>query len=80
MLCLSGFDLYFRWVPLNHLWTLGQSIGLGSKNRTACESIHFWMPVGECEARKAACKRTQQLPTMLGPAVHRGKDTTHKSL
>ena len=22
------------------------------------------------------CKRTQQLPTMLGPAVHRGKDTT----
>ena len=27
-----------------------------------------------------ACKRMQQLPTMLGPAVHRGKDTTHKSL
>ena len=26
------------------------------------------------------CKRVQQLPTMLGPAVHRGKDTTHKSL
>ena len=26
------------------------------------------------------CKRMQQLPTMLGPAVHRGKDTTHKSL
>ena len=25
------------------------------------------------------CKRMQQLPTMLGPAVHRGKDTTHKS-
>ena len=25
-------------------------------------------------------KRMQQLPTMLGPAVHRGKDTTHKSL
>ena len=24
------------------------------------------------------CKRMQQLPTMLGPAVHRGKDTTHK--
>ena len=29
---------------------------------------------------KAECKRTQQLPTMLGPAVQRGKDTTHKSL
>ena len=26
------------------------------------------------------CKRLQQLPTMLGPAVHPGKDTTHKSL
>ena len=26
------------------------------------------------------CKRMQQLPTMLEPAVHRGKDTTHKSL
>ena len=26
------------------------------------------------------CKRMQQLPTMFGPAVHRGKDTTHKSL
>ena len=26
------------------------------------------------------CRRMQQLPTMLGPAVHRGKDTTHKSL
>ena len=26
------------------------------------------------------CKRMQQLPTMLGHAVHRGKDTTHKSL
>ena len=26
------------------------------------------------------CKRMQQLPTMLGPAVHCGKDTTHKTL
>ena len=26
------------------------------------------------------CKRMQQLPTMLGPVVHRGKDTTHKTL
>ena len=25
-------------------------------------------------------KRLQQLPTMLGPVLHRGKDTTHKSL
>ena len=26
------------------------------------------------------CKRMQQLPTLLGPTVHRGKDTTHESL
>ena len=26
------------------------------------------------------CKRIRQLPTMLGPAVHRGKDTTNKCL
>ena len=26
------------------------------------------------------CTRMQQLPTILGPAVHRGKDTTHKTL
>ena len=26
------------------------------------------------------CKRMQQLPTMLGHAVHRGKDTTHKNM
>ena len=26
------------------------------------------------------CKRVQQLPTILGPAVHRGKDTTRKTL
>ena len=27
----------------------------------------------------AMCKRTQQLPTVLGPAVHSGKDTPHKT-
>ena len=26
------------------------------------------------------CKRMQQLTTKLGPAVHRGKDTTHKAM
>ena len=26
------------------------------------------------------CKRMQQLPTMLAPREHRGKDTTHKTL
>ena len=28
----------------------------------------------------AMCKRMQQLPTMLGSGVDRGKDTTHKTL
>ena len=26
------------------------------------------------------CKSMEQLPTMLGPAVHHGKDTIHKIL
>ena len=26
------------------------------------------------------CKRMQQLPAMFRPAVHHGKDTTHKTL
>ena len=26
------------------------------------------------------CKQLHQLPIILGPAVHRGKDTTHKIL
>ena len=26
------------------------------------------------------CKRMQQLPTLLGPAVNCGKDATHKTL
>ena len=29
---------------------------------------------------EVVCKRIQKLPTMLGPVVHRGKDTTHKAL
>ena len=29
---------------------------------------------------KATCNRTQQLPTLLGPAVHSGNDTIHKTL
>ena len=33
-----------------------------------------------CSVLAVVCKRMQQLPTMLGPAVHRGKDTTHKTL
>ena len=37
------------------------------------------LTVVACELA-VVCKRMQQLPTMLGPAVHRGKDTTHKSL
>ena len=35
--------------------------------------------VGAC-VLAVVCKRIQQLPTMLGPAVHHEKNTTHKSL
>ena len=35
--------------------------------------------VGAC-VLAVVCKRMQQLPTSLGPAVHHGKNTTHKSL
>ena len=31
-------------------------------------------------ALAVVCKRIQQLPTVLGPAVHCGKDTTYKTL
>ena len=41
-------------------------------------SQHCWRIVACVLA--VVCKRMQQLPTMLGPVEHRGKDTTHKSL
>ena len=33
-----------------------------------------------CMLQAVVYKRMQQLPTSLGPAVHHGKNTTHKSL
>ena len=39
--------------------------------------------LGVCDASvlaRVVCKRMQQLPPMLGPAVHHGKGTTHKNL
>ena len=48
--------------------------------RNNCQ--HYWPNnVGSCVrvgSQPVVCKRLQQLSTMLGPALHRGKDTTHK--
>ena len=43
--------------------------------RTGQQCLEFLTSVLPVE-----CTRMQQLPTMLVPAVHRGKDTTHKTL
>ena len=44
-------------------------------NRRGQQCLEFLTSVLAVE-----CTRMQQLPTMLGPAVHRGKDTTQKTL
>ena len=50
-------------------------------NRTTTPTIVGLTMLGVVTSVLAVvCKRMQQLPTMLGPVVHRGKDTTHKTL
>ena len=39
-----------------------------------------WELLRACFTLAVVCKRIQQLPKSLGPAVHRGKNTTHTSL
>ena len=43
--------------------------------RTGQQCLEFLTSVLPVE-----CTQMQQLPTMLVPAVHRGKDTAHKTL
>ena len=87
MLCLSTFELYSRWVPLNHLCEClrenakhERSLRLrasGGNNSQHCCANN----VGSCCVRVGSGVQTDaRLPTVLGPAVHHGKDTTHKSL
>ena len=45
-----------------------------------CTGYTHNRPLGGVVRNKVtSCKQMQQLPTMLGVAMHRGKDTTHKT-
>ena len=45
-----------------------------------CTGYTHGRPLGGVVRNKVtSCKQMQQLPTMLGVAMHRGKDTTHKT-
>ena len=63
-------------------WELLRSCWQWSAN--GCNNSQHWCAynVGSYCVRvlEEECKRMQQLSTMLGPAVHRQKDTTHKTL
>ena len=58
----------------------GYTIGFVQKDATTPNIIVPTMVGIVAFVLAVVCKRMQQLSTMLGPAVHRGKDTTHKSL
>ena len=45
-----------------------------------CQRVAFFETFTLTPMLAAVCKRMQQLPTILGPVVHRGKDTTRKTL
>ena len=45
-----------------------------------CQRVAFFETFTLPPMLAAVCKRMQQLPTILGPVVRRGKDTTHKTL
>ena len=52
-----------------------------AKNYERNNSQHCWARLAVVTSVLAVLyKRIQQLPTMLGPAVHRGKDTSPKTL
>ena len=52
-----------------------------AKNYERNNSQHCWTRLAVVTSALAVlCKQIQQLPTMLGPAVHRGKDTSPKTL
>ena len=52
-----------------------------AKNYERNNSQHCWDWLAVVTSVLAVLyKRIQQLPTMLGPAVHRGKDTSPKTL
>ena len=44
-----------------------------------CTGYNHSRPLGGVVRNKVTCKQMQQLSTMLRAAMHRGKDTTHKT-
>ena len=80
--------------PIAFCWMLLRVVGQSLKPvklLAPCKRAHFCWPTSPnivaptmlgvvARVLAVVCKRMQQLPTMLGPAVHSVKDTTHKSL
>ena len=80
--------------PIAFCWMLLRVVGQSLKPvklLAPCKRAHFCWPTSPnivaptmlgvvARVLAVVCKRMQQLPTMLGTAVHRGKDTIHKSL
>ena len=75
---LGGFSVFFEAEPrfgvkVNSRLKLR---GNGRNSQHCCATM-----LGVVESVLAVvCKRMQQLPAMLEPTVHRGKNTTHTSL
>lgn len=44
-----------------------------------CTGYTHSRPLGVVVCNKVTCTHMQQIPTMLGAAMHRGKDTTHQT-
>ena len=71
-------------------YSLGVANGLGIKrvtrlsyvkmDPTASNIVQLTMLGVVVSMLAVVCKRMQQLPAMFRPAVHHGKDTTHKTL
>ena len=64
---------------LLHLEVEGESLLAGWCILDCAQTDATMLGVDAC-VLAVVCKRMQQLPTMFGPAVHRGKGTTHNSL
>ena len=65
----------------NNVGSCCERVGSGVQtDATTPNNVAPTMLVVVANVLVVVCKRMQQLPTMLGPAVHRGKDTTPKSL
>ena len=71
--CLRVKNCSFR----THLEVLECS---GQKAKKVLLSVMCSAKCKQTQQLLTLCKRMQQLPTMLGPAVHHGKDTAHKTL